>query len=351
MKNFNQLCHLYDLFKNKSLSNIENPNLNKLYDSFKSEILLKTKEASEINLENFVDNEIVYINDLIVEIKKVLNENYNIYKKEISELIVECINNLNPHKEIIIFPEGAKFLHRNENHSIVVIEQKPQIRTCFFKDFEKSKYRLAFPYCIFILIFDSETELDELYLAFRNHPLISVQNLLYHAALPNLKDLKVCQGDFSIKETLSLNEKCEVIINSFWSSHFKDDGWMDNLERMQKKEKRINKLKVWEKNSEKNPLFVLDVEWESAGKLVSFFADLAIDFSDLFVSDKKFDDLENKLIKIWEASENRFLAKRKLLIENFLKNLKVCTSNLVFYVLKKTIKTLDEEFEKGIKKC
>jgi hypothetical protein len=352
MKNFYQLSHLYNLFKNECLPKIEDPNLNKLYDSFKNEILLKTKEKSEINLESHIYSEIVFIvNNLINEIKKTLNENYNIYQKEISQLIVECVNSLNPHKEIMMFPEGTKFLHRNENHSIVVIEQKPQIRTCFFKDFEKSKYRLAFPYCVFILIFDSENELDELYLAFRNHPLVNIQNFLYHAALPNIKELKVCPGDFSIKDTLSLTEKCEVIINNFWNSHFKDDGWMDNLQRMQKKEKRINKIKTWEKNSEKNPLFVLDVEWESAGKLVSFFANLAIDFSDLFVSDRKLGNLENELIKIWDASENTLLAKRNFLIENFLKDLKVSTLGLVRHSLEKTIKTLDEEFEKGIKKC
>lgn len=181
-----------------------------------------------------------------------------------------------------IFPDGAKVAYTKGQRSVIIIEQKPQVRTVSFnEELVKSRnvaklsvgrtesgyrYTLAFPYVYFVLVFDKgKYTFHELY--FRNKPLTSVREHIYLAPLPNVFrgedriNKAMCMGhNFrkEVNEELTIARQVDLVIAEFWQKTFNADlgtGGHENVD------KRIKNFAIWQKNTEEDPLFVLGVNW------------------------------------------------------------------------------------------
>jgi vacuolar-type H+-ATPase subunit E/Vma4 len=182
-----------------------------------------------------------------------------------------------------VIPRNARIAYTKGNRTVVVIEQEPQVRTMQFtsgllKDHEKKaasvtpsgfRYRLALPYVYFFIVFDNGNfSYIEVY--FRNKAIQSVKNSVYCATIPNIHHSEsysrlyspVCLGpSFSISNSSSISVQCEEVITYFWQSSFSGDLGKVGQNDGSTLDPRISNYKVWQEESDKDPLFILDVKW------------------------------------------------------------------------------------------
>lgn len=182
----------------------------------------------------------------------------------------------------LILPDGIKLAYTKGHRTVIVIEQKPQTRTVTFdaelvkkasvakeaKEHNEFGYRfvLAFPYVYFVIVFDvGKYKYHELY--FRNKPLTSIREHIYLAPIPNVfrdkgKDYKpMCMGaDFGsiVREELTVARQSEMVVSDFWQRAFNAELGSGDHESL---DPRIKNYAVWQENSAKNPLFILEVPW------------------------------------------------------------------------------------------
>lgn len=165
-------------------------------------------------------------------------------------------------------PNGTRFFFQYANGSrIYVIEQPPAVRTVRIAGYERSNeyrnYRLAFPFFVFIAHFNRDRDFCCLYAFFRNERLRSMQDTLYTPALPNINsgDCRVCFPDLEKSERgLPTMEKMERILNNFWGSGFNTDLPRQFVRSMESIGE-ISSIERWQKNTAKNPQFVLKLPW------------------------------------------------------------------------------------------
>ena len=173
-------------------------------------------------------------------------------------------------------PYGTRFFYHYKVNSVYVIEQLPQVRTVRFQYNEhRRQYRLAFPFVVFIANMERGRLID-LFLFYRNSPLEKESDELYCPALPNIKEkeFRLC---FPFPEMVGapamvVNEA----IQNFWGSTFKTDEWSTYFESAQHRFPQLSSLNKWEKESEKNPLFVLELNWKKTGISIKEFIEKLI---------------------------------------------------------------------------
>lgn len=199
-------------------------------------------------------------------------------------------------------PKGVKLVMQRGSRTIFVIEEPPQTRTIHFQrnfteqHFHGSRYdgaldyrihpaniyfrgkpkpamkrhfRLAFPYVIFIICLDNGYEFDEKYschMFFSNEPFTKLNQPLFHSCLPNVNhDGYVCGGKIKAEirrliRQVKYSQAVEAIIDHVWNGTFNQDIVHQFLKTV-KQDKRLRSLWHWEEQSEKDPLFMLNVEW------------------------------------------------------------------------------------------
>jgi len=199
------------------------------------------------------------------------------FQKEILQRIRSWLSeeeSLDPLSQAQVLPSGIKsFLSKGET-SIVVIEEPPQLRTITFSrrfesrlELQEHSYHLAFPYMIFVLVFQRNC-FSGLYVFYSNKPLSSLADPVFLANLPNIgSSSSVCLGS-DLYESGSLFERTRQVISHFWQSKFNTD-LSSNYFMMAGRDSRFSNLKEWERHSSKNPLFVLDVDWVPSGTSIS----------------------------------------------------------------------------------
>jgi len=164
-------------------------------------------------------------------------------------------------------PNGTRFFFRNANGSrLYVIEQPPAVRTVQFGNREEprsyQKYRLSFPFSVFIICFNRGGDFSGLYVFFRNERLKNIKDTLYAAALPNTTDGScVCfPGLLREDSGISLGEKAERVLDSFWGSGFNGD-LSDTFRASMQRIDKIRSLDHWQNESARDPRFVLSLKW------------------------------------------------------------------------------------------
>lgn len=198
-----------------------------------------------------------------------------------------------------VLPEGTRFAYTKGHRSIIVIEQKPQIRTVSFSEdlvhgndaqqaidqtSEGYRFALAFPYIYFVMVFDRERfSFQEVY--FRNRPLRSISDTFCLAPLPNtyytgngmVAHNGICMGDDEfnkeIRRHTTISAKCETVISNFWQRTFSGDLGEGDYKLV---DSRIKNLSTWQENSKKDSLFVLGITWKNA-KSISAVLDTIFD--------------------------------------------------------------------------
>ena len=194
-------------------------------------------------------------------------------------------------------PEGVKFVFQRGKSVTFIIEQKPQVRTVHFdqnfvdghysgfsygvlkacahlfkgkpEPAMKRHFRLAFPYVIFVVNIknnEEDHEWSNCWLYFSDKPFVSLKQELFLPCLPNIcKDGEVCLDVLAEKHFQHIadgkyGQAAEEMIDSFWKSSFNGDI-VDCFLRTRYRDKRLGSLWHWEKNSKKDPAFMLSVKW------------------------------------------------------------------------------------------
>jgi hypothetical protein len=198
-----------------------------------------------------------------------------------------------------IFPGGCKVAYTKGNFTVLVIEQKPQVRTVAFsselvetqtnashavgRTDTGYRYSLSFPYVYFFMVFDKgQYFYHQMY--FRNKPMTSVREHIHLAPLPNVyRDDKnetyksVCMGSTFNSDLRALNlpiaRQVEVVVSEFWQRTFSRDLGNGQPESVDAK---IKDYATWQDNSKKDPLFILNVNWPK-GKTIKGVIESALD--------------------------------------------------------------------------
>ena len=248
--------------------------------------------------------------------------------------------------ESFVLPENTKFYRKKGNLVIFVIENKPSVRNLHFdidsniNTLEKSTYRLALPYLVFIPFFSIEKNqifFKGMCVAYRKESLNNIDDMLYYTNLPNMGDghnrlttrynsLLVCLGYGYDWRNFNLNSSnfslmVKELIDHFWNSEYNDDlssGW----EAMRKKDSKLGTLGKWEKESEKDPFFVLKSNWIPAIKLNKLIDSIFIDNDDVQLLHQATSQYVHKIHnQIWQKLCGNFDGKKEL-IEIFIFHLK-----------------------------
>lgn len=182
----------------------------------------------------------------------------------------------------LLMPDNVKIAYTKGSRTVLVIEEKPQVRSVSFdgnlvatnavaRHAQSStangyRYTLSFPYVYFVVVFDNNKyAYHELY--FRNKPLTSVREHIHLAPIPNVWRDKgnnykpMCMGEgfqMSVNEELTIARQVELIISDFWQRTFNAHLGNGSPEKV---DSRIKNYAVWQQNTEADPLFILTVSW------------------------------------------------------------------------------------------
>jgi hypothetical protein len=171
-----------------------------------------------------------------------LNEDRIARETRIEELKRNLDGSEEPQRELVGLKKGRE-----------VIIQPPQVRTIrveiyTLSGFRTYKYRLSFPYVIFI------KNNWEISVAMSNKPLTSVDDPVYWLPLPNIwSTLHVCTGDYG-SELRDLDDW----VASFWGSKFVPyHGGVGNAVRGQ----YLLSFRQWALKTKRNPNFIFKIKW------------------------------------------------------------------------------------------
>lgn len=160
-----------------------------------------------------------------------------------------------------VVPEGTRLLKAFGNQKLLVVEQKPTVRSLSWESsYGRGMYRLALPYVIFVIWFDG-SNVTNFQMAFAKKPLESLDSEVYAPFLPNMSGFTFCMGDVSVqgrKKNISAN--ANYLIAKVWNSTFNNDQ-SDAIQKQAGGNEDFVNLKAWERASKQNPLFVLNTRW------------------------------------------------------------------------------------------
>ena len=207
---------------------------------------------------------------------------------ELSDGLFQLANNTwydHQRNDMFVVPDGTVFFHRQGTQILLTVQQKPQVRTVYYKpsnDGEGERYRLSVPYVLFIFNIgqfldgrgQTRYKIDGGRMGFLREPLTELNQNVYVPCLPNIdtttggrEALKICQGrNYHPEINRSINERIEQYISHFWTTPFGKD-WAHEFNEMPKRDERF-KIENWHKISQDSPLFILgqDVPYREAGR-------------------------------------------------------------------------------------
>jgi len=250
----------------------------------------------------------------------------NHFKETVSTQIQSFCNAWieNQSNQLIVFPEGTRFVNREGNLLNVVIEQKPSVRVINYLD---TTYSLSLPYVQFYITFAVENReslrISQIKISCSKKPISSLNDRVFRMPLPNIGNT-LCLGDMqnhgssSFRNTSNVTDKCNETINLFWQSQFNNDlsdffkSWLHlNFKNEFTNSGDIGSsrnvrlcLRSWQEKSKTNPLFVLDENcvFESFSSVSSF---ISSDFS----SRNTKTALLNNIATVVNAETDRYIGK------------------------------------------
>jgi hypothetical protein len=189
-------------------------------------------------------------------------------------------------------PEGVKFIRKRGGAVVLVIEEKPQLRTVrWLTDQSPVPYgpgaqyrpaRLAFPFVVLVVVLNGGalTGLQQCF--YRNAPLESFSDSLLY---PNLYNVAAAYGQdcwlclVNLKKDLTRmkwENRVREIRKHLWGAGFNQSS--EHHEGMSywgqmKVDPRVESLDRWEAESRKDPFFPLKVQWKPVGKTVGDVAE------------------------------------------------------------------------------
>lgn len=185
-------------------------------------------------------------------------------------------------------PEGVVFVRRRGDAVVLVIEEKPQLRTVrWLSDESPVPYgkgavyraaRLAFPFVVIVVALRGGAITGYQQCFYRTS---SLQRLDEPLSLPNLYNVAEAYGLkawlclASLRKNLaplSWEEKVREIRKHLWGAAFNRSSEVHEgnsyWQTMRNIDRRVRSLDGWEEESKKAPFFPLEVKWPPAGKTV-----------------------------------------------------------------------------------
>ena len=189
-----------------------------------------------------------------------------------------------------VLPPNCRFVEQlNNGGHLVVIEEPPAYRTItvnstfereietlqqdgkleewgingsFYKSYDNApfKFTLAFPYVIFILMFDSHNSLMTGSVFLRTARMGGYSDYLLKMPMMNISSgQSICFGDKARGSFESLNAAVENTIMVFWSATFNQDYTYNY--NAYKNTAGVDTYIGWEKLSQQDPMFIYSVQW------------------------------------------------------------------------------------------
>jgi hypothetical protein len=168
-----------------------------------------------------------------------------------------------------ILPLQSRFFFRQADISLFVVEQPPQMRNIYYQN---ERFHLAFPFVIFVAGFRGNN-FETLNCFYSNQSLKSAESELFLSNMANINEQGyVCLGSEARDRVNRLNgsfgDKTDLAISSFWQASFNND-LHHRFVSYGIKYKELETYHSWARYSKKNSLFVLNINWDSVGKLLS----------------------------------------------------------------------------------
>lgn len=187
--------------------------------------------------------------------------------------------------DAFFLPTGVRFVRCEGALTILAVEQPPQVRRLLWSEAgggmgEYEPRRLAFPYIVYLLLF-YQGEFEEMRIYYRQASLTSPKDELF---LPNLMNVQVAPELYSNCRAcvrghpedlgrLPMAEQVEALLEYFWTTGFNADIEHNGFERAKGLDPRIASVEAWEEATITDPLFPLEVTWESTGCTLEEAAD------------------------------------------------------------------------------
>jgi hypothetical protein len=185
-------------------------------------------------------------------------------------------------------PEGVRFLHRRGDAAVVVIEEKPQLRTVrWLADNSPVPYgqraiyrtaRLAFPFIVLVVVLRGGSLTGYQQCFFRTAPLQRLSDPLCYPNLYNVakgygQDCWLCLANLKQDlAPLAWEEKVREIRKHLWGAGFNQSSEMHEgnsyWQTVRRLDPRLASLTAWEAASQQDPFFPLQVKWQPLGKTV-----------------------------------------------------------------------------------
>jgi hypothetical protein len=228
-------------------------------------------------VQSFIKDKIIITGDemLLQEVSR--GEEVRVARRAPVNAVLRYVARVMP-PPLPILPPGTRWVCRRKDLLNVVVEHPPQCRTLRVSSGKKGAddyqpFQLAFPYIVYVLTFYRD-DFEEMKMFFRNHTLNSLNDILYHTNLPNVRgepghygSQRVClRYRPEMLEGVPLAEAVPALIEFFWSTGFNQDIANSAFERAQTLDPRFAGFAAWEAASRENPLFPLELDWEPADR-------------------------------------------------------------------------------------
>lgn len=175
--------------------------------------------------------------------------------------------------DLVVFPEGTRYIFRDGDYTTVVIEQAPQNRHVKIGDKNSAQIRmLAMPYVQFIIPFKNHSAIGRLYVGMTRKPISDLDGMIYRPILPNINDHSVCTGDsgWGSKDG-TMTDKVNAIISGFWQSTFTGDHIVEHDQFLKDNDLTLDE---WQKRSKVDSTFILhkSIKYKNGRTIRAFLA-------------------------------------------------------------------------------
>ena len=209
-------------------------------------------------------------------------------------------------KNISVLPPGTRYFIRQPQEHLYVIEHQPQVRMVFAQQERglsgkamSKQYRIAMPYVVFLIIIRKgwdhyyaprrakkrmvkgpKLKGDGFggygcYCSFRNAPLRSLDDVVCNPPIPNREEPelnRMCLGKANTPYAMDPFGAVSHVIERFYCTQFTGHPTDWDGERVIKS-KKVRDFANWEKNTQKNPLFILKIKWQEHKSLAKWIDD------------------------------------------------------------------------------
>lgn len=174
-----------------------------------------------------------------------------------------------------LLPVGTRFVLGRGSDLLIVVEHPPQVRHFTWRpggaQGAAREYTLAFPYILYLLVFHRGC-FEEMRIYYRPAPLSTDADPLFFPNLWNVSaadtpmaKCRACLQGRPPFDELTLSTQVQSVIEFFWGTSFNMAIEESCFLRAAKRDSRLGTLEAWEAASRRDPLFPLEVDWESVG--------------------------------------------------------------------------------------